>query len=168
MAKFGFNVNEVEVSAPAEYDPIPEGEYILQAIDAEEKPTSRGDGTLIKAKFEVVRGEYAGRLIWQNFNTNNPSEKAQNIGRQQLVSWATACGKPDADDTDKLLGKTFSAVVAIDPANNGYKASNRIKVFLLDHASSSAPASKSPAPNAKVATPAPKAAPAAKSGNPWD
>jgi hypothetical protein len=89
MAKFGFNTSEVDPATPAEYDPIPDGEYVLKALDAEEKETSRGDGSYIKAKFEVVKGEYAGRLLWQNFNINNPSEKAQRIGRQQLVAWAT-------------------------------------------------------------------------------
>lgn len=163
MAKFGFNVSEVEVNAPAEYDPLPEGEYILKALEAEEKETSRGDGSYIKAKFEVVRGEHAGRLLWQNFNINNPSEKAQKIGRQQLVAWATACGKPDADDTDKLLEKPFKASVSIEPGKNGYKDSNKIKAFLFNQ--EEVPARKA-APAAKSA---PKAsAPAAKSGNPWD
>ena len=162
MAKFGFNVSEVEVNAPAEYDPLPEGEYILKALEAEEKETSRGDGSYIKAKFEVVRGEYAGRLLWQNFNINNPSEKAQKIGRQQLVAWATACGKPDADDTDKLLEKPFKASVSIEPGKNGYKDSNKIKTFLFNQeeapARKTAPAAKSP----------PKASAPSKSGNPWD
>jgi len=163
MAKFGFNVDEVEVSAPAEYDPIPDGEYVLKALDAEEKETARGDGSYIKVKFEVARGEYSGRLLWQNFNINNPSEKAQRIGRQQLVAWATACGKPDADDTDKLLDKPFRAAVSIEKGTGGYKDSNRIKAFLFDQVeSASAPARKPSAPAAKPA------APAAKSSNPWD
>jgi hypothetical protein len=161
MAKFGFDVTEVEVSAPAEYDPIPEGEYTLKALDAEEKATSRGDGSYIKVKFEVVKGEHAGRLLWQNFNVNNPSEKAQRIGRQNLVAWATACGKPNVDDTDKLLGKPFAATVVIEPGTGGYKPSNKIKVFLFEQvADASAPAKKAP--------PAAKAAPAAKGANPWD
>lgn len=165
MPKFGFDTSEVEVNAPAEYEPIPEGDYTLKALEAEEKETSRGDGSYIKVKYEVVKGEYAGRLLWQNFNINNPSEKAQRIGRQQLVAWATACGKPDADDTDKLLEKPFRAAVSIDPGSNGYKASNKIKAFLFDQ-EESAPARKTAAPAAK---PAPKvSAPAAKSGNPWD
>jgi hypothetical protein len=165
MAKFGFNVSEVEVSAPAEYDPIPDGEYVLKAVDAEEKETSRGDGSYIKAKFEVVKGEYAGRLLWQNFNINNPSEKAQRIGRQQLVAWATACGKPDADDTDKLLEKPFRAAVSIEKGTGGYKDSNRIKAFLFDRggeAGEEKAVRRAPAPAAKPA------APAAKSSNPWD
>jgi len=165
MAKFGFDTAEVDVSAPAEYDLIPEGEYVLKALDAEEKSTSRGDGSYIKAKFEVVKGEHAGRLLWQNFNINNPSEKAQRIGRQQLVAWATACGRPEADDTDKLLEKPFRAAVGVEPASNGYKASNKIKAFLFDDAPAAAAPKAAPAPK-----PAPKAAskPAAASSNPWD
>lgn len=161
MAKFGFDTTEVEVSAPAEYDPIPEGEYILKALEAEEKETSKGDGSYIKVKFEVAKGEYAGRLLWQNFNINNPSERAQQIGRQQIVAWATACGKPDADDTDKLLEKPFKAVVDVQAGNNGYKPSNRIKVFLFDTEE------KASAKTTKAAAKPPAAA-AAKGANPWD
>jgi hypothetical protein len=166
MAKFGFDVSDVTPDTGAtggSYDPIPEGEYILKALDAEEKATSAGTGSYIKVKFEVVKGEYAGRLIWQNFNVNNPSEKAQRIGRQQMVAWATACGKPDADDTDKLLEKQFSAAVSIEKGTGGYSDSNRIKAFLFDQ--EAAPAKAAPKPAAK---PAPAAAPASKSANPWD
>jgi Protein of unknown function (DUF669) len=167
MAKFGFDTAEVDVSAPAEYDPIPEGEYVLKALDAEEKSTSRGDGSYIKAKFEVVKGEHAGRLLWQNFNINNPSEKAQRIGRQQLVAWATACGRPEADDTDKLLEKPFRAAVGVEPASNGYKASNKIKAFLFDDAPAAAAPKAAPAPKPAPKAAAPSRAPAA-SANPWD
>jgi len=166
MAKFGFDVSDVSPdtgAAGGSYDPIPEGEYILKALDAEEKATSAGTGSYIKVKFEVVKGEYAGRLIWQNFNVNNPSEKAQRIGRQQMVAWATACGKPDADDTDKLLEKQFSAAVSIEKGTGGYSDSNRIKAFLFDQ--EAAPAKAAPKPAAK---PTPAAAPASKSANPWD
>jgi hypothetical protein len=162
MAKFGFDVTEVEVSAPVEYDPIPEGEYILKAVDAEEKATSRGDGSYIKVKYEVVKGEYAGRLLWQNFNVNNPSEKAQRIGRQHLVAWATACGKPNVDDTDKLLGKPFAATVVIEPGTGGYKPSNKIKVFLFEQAADA------PAPAKKAPLVAKPTAPVATSKKPWD
>lgn len=166
MAKFGFDVSDVTPDTGAtggSYDPIPDGEYVLKALDAEEKATSAGTGSYIKVKFEVVKGEYTGRLIWQNFNINNPSEKAQRIGRQQMVAWATACGKPDADDTDKLLDKPFSAAVSIEKGTGGYSDSNRIKAFLFNQ--EAAPAKAAPKPAAKAA---PAAAPASKSANPWD
>lgn len=167
MAKFGFDTADVtpDAGAPAggNYDPIPDGEYTLKALEAEERTTSRGDGTYIKVKFEVTKGEHTGRLLWQNFNINNPSPRAQQIGRQQLVAWATACGRPEADDTDKLLERPFRAAVSIEKGTGGYSDSNRIKAFLFDQ-EASAPAKAAPA---KAAAPK-AAAPAAKSANPWD
>jgi hypothetical protein len=167
MAKFGFDTSEVTPDTGAtggSYDPFPEGEYVLKALDAEEKATSKGDGSYIKVKFEVVKGEYTGRLLWQNFNINNPSEKAQRIGRQQLVAWAAACGKPDADDTDKLLDKPFRADVSIEKGTGGYADSNRIKAFLFEQAEAAPAKAAAPKPAAKAA-PAPAAA---KTANPWD
>lgn len=164
MAKFGFNPTEVQPDTGAgsagTYDPFPPGEYVIKALEAEEKATSRGDGTYIKVKFEVVKGTHAGRLLWQNFNVTNPSPKAQQIGRQQLVAWAAACGRPDADDTDKLLDKPCRAEVIIEKGTGGYADSNKIRAFLFE----AAPATETPRP----AAPKPAPAPASKAANPWD
>lgn len=162
MAKFGFDVSEVEIDAPVSRDPVPPGDYVLRALEAEEKTTASG-GTMIKVKFEVVEGEYAGRWIWNNFNTFNASEKAQQIGRQQLRAWAAACGKPDVDDTDKLVDKKFRASVAIQKGTGGYSDSNVIKVFLTEKKAAAAPASK---PAAAPAEPPAGRKPAGV--NPWD
>jgi len=165
MAKFGFSTEEYNPDTPVSYDPVPDGEYTLKCLEAEEKTTSAGTGSYIKAKFEITKGEYAGRWVWQNFNVNNPSEKAQRIGRQQLVAWATACGKPDADDTDRLLDKPFRAAVSIEKGTGGYADSNRIKAFLYESAPPAAEAKATPAPRTASAKPAARA-PA--SANPWD
>lgn len=162
MAKFGFSPEEVDATQQGgggSREPIPNGDYTLKALEAEEKATSTG-GTMIKVKFEVVGGEHSGHWIWQNFNVVNKSEKAQQIGRQQIVAWATACGKPNADDTDKLIEKPFKATVGLEKGTGQYADRNIIKVFLFD--SDDKPAAK--------AAPAPKpaAAPASKATNPWD
>lgn len=162
MAKFGFDVAEVDVNEQVgggSYEPIPPGEYYLKALDAEEKQTKDGTGSYINVKFEVAKGEHAGRLLWHIFNINNKSEKAQKIGRQQLVGWATACGKPDADDTDKLLDKVFRAEVEIQKGTGGYADNNRVKQFLM---------AGDDAPKAALKAAPKAAAPAAKSANPWD
>ncbi len=163
MAKFGFSPAEVDVNAQTSFDPLPAGDYCLKAVEADEKTTKSGDGQYIKVKFEVVKGEYAGRLVWMNFNIVNPSEKAQNIGRQQIVAWATACGKPNADDTDKLIDKPFMCTLKIEKSV-GYADSNSIKAFLFDKDDAPAPAAK---PAAAKAAPAAKSA-SAKGANPWD
>ena len=67
MAKFGFDVDEVEVDIAPDYSPIPKGEYKLQALEAEEKETAKKNGSYIKVKFEVVDGPHMSRLIWQNW-----------------------------------------------------------------------------------------------------
>lgn len=177
MAKFGFDVSEVDVNdiPQGNYDPVPEGEYTLVALEAEEKDTSTG-GQMIKVKFEIVDGEFNGRYVWQNFNVVNKSEVAQRIGRQQLVAWATSCGKPDCDDTDKLIGKKCRAELKIKPASGQYKAANEIRSFQFADSSAEKPATKPAAkPAAKTAakpaaTPAATAAApaAAKAANPWD
>lgn len=164
MAKFGFDTSEVDVNdtpSSGNYDPIPDGEYTLVGLEAEEKSTASG-GEMIKVKFEVVGGEFNGRWIWQNFNTVNKSEMAQKIGRQQLVAWATACGKADCDDTDKLIGKKFQAAVDTQKGTGGYKDSNRVRAFLFaaDDKPAKAPAKAAPAKAAE--------APAGKKANPWD
>ena len=164
MAKFGFNLSDVTPDTGAgggNYDPIPEGEYTLQALEAEEKTTAKGDGKYIKVKFEVTKGEHESRLLWQNFNIVNPNEKAELIGRAQLSAWATACGRPDADDTDKLLERPFRASVVIEKGSNGYADSNKIKTFLFESESKAKAAPKA----ASAAKPAPAAG---KAANPWD
>lgn len=166
MAKFGFDTSEVDVNervGGGNYDPIPEDDYTLEAVDAEEKLTKDKSGTYLNVKFEVKGGEYDGRFVWHIFNVNNKSETAQRIGRQQLVAWATACGKPDADDTDKLIGKKFKATVEVQKGTGGYKDSNRVKVFLFESSSDEKPAKAAPKAAPKAAAPAP-----AKGGNPWD
>lgn len=165
MAKFGFDLSEVdvnEISSGGNYEPIPAGEYSLKALEAEEKTTASG-GTMIKVKYEVTKGEHAGRWIWNNFNVVNKSEVAQKIARQQLVAWGHACGKPECDDTDKLIEKPFKGAVIIQKGTGGYKDSNSIAAFLMA-TDSEAPAAK---PAAKAA-PAKVAAFAAKAANPWD
>lgn len=160
MAKFGFDVSEVDAGAQVSRDPIPDGDYTLKALEAEEKSTKDGTGSYINVKFEVVGGDFNGRYVWNIFNVSNKSEKAQQIGRQQLVAWATACGKPDADDTDKLVDKKFKATVSVEKGTGGYADSNRIKTFLFETAEDKPKAAAKPTPR--------PAAPATSSGNPWD
>jgi len=165
MAKFGFDLGEVEAgnggSGGGSYEPLPDGDYVLKATEAVEKPTKAGTGSFIAATFEVVRGEHAGRKVWNNYNINNPSEKAQQIGRAQLKDWATACGKPNADDTDVLIDVQFSCTLGLEKGQNGYGDRNKITGYLLPEVKGAVKPAAKPSPAKTAAAPA-------KSGNPWD
>lgn len=195
MAKFGFNPEEYPDDGVrgGSYDPFPAGEYRLKGIEAEEKDTSTG-GNMITVKFEVVKGEYEGRLMWHNFNvTVKPKDRtekaeknaatAQNIGRRDLSNWARACGKPGAGDTDQLIDIPFDADVGIQKGSGGYKDANRVNEFVNPdpdaqptRKASSNGAAESSEPTAdkpKTETKKPDPKPATSSGggakrNPWD
>ena len=158
MAKFGFSFDDVQPDTRGNFEPLPNGEYVLKATACEERETKAGTGSYLAVTFEVAEGPHSGRRVWMNFNIHNPSEKAQNIGRQQLVSWATAAGKPDAADSDQLLDRKFTAKLGLEE-QQGYAPRNKIEAFIV---AGSAP---------KVAS-APAAKPAAsgttKPRNPWD
>lgn len=145
MAKFGFSTDDYNPS-DRDFEVMPKAEYTLKATEAEEKETNNGNGSYIAAVFEVVKGEHAGRKIWQNFNINNSSEKAEKIGREQIVGWARACGKPNAQDTDELLERNFQAKLDIEKGTGGYSDKNKISAFLMSEKAASAPAPQKKTP----------------------
>lgn len=172
MSKFGFDLNDYESNGGGSrtYDPLPKGDYKLKCTEAEEKETRSG-GVMIAATFEVVGGEHDGRKVWNNYNIHNSSEKAQKIGREQVASWAKACGKPNATSFDELLERPFTAVLDIEKGKDGYSDKNRIVGYVLG----SAPAPKvAPKPAqqslADMEDDIPEAKPAKgdKKKNPWD
>jgi hypothetical protein len=170
MAKFGFETSEFEGNSN-NFEIMPEGEYTLKATEADLKETKKGDGAYLAVTFEVVKGAHAGRKVWQNFNIHNPSEKAQQIGREQVAGWGKAAGKPNAQDSDELLERNFQAKLGIEKGTGGYSDKNLIKAFLTPSAASSAEPAAAAAPKAekKSAPAAPAAAPAGdKKKNPWD
>lgn len=157
MARFGFNAFDYEPDTGGgggSYDPIPEGEYQLMCEEAESKTTSAGTGVYIKAKFRVLGPTHEGRFIFMNFNIQNPSAKAEEIGRRQVSGWAAACGKPNAADTDELINVPFNANVTIEPGSGQYGPQNRINGYkVAGNAQAAKPPSKPPAAAAATTTP---------------
>jgi len=72
------------------FEPLEAGDYTLRMNRCEEVPTKNGKGTMIKAGFEVVRGEQKGRLVFHNFLVEHTSTKAQEIGNKQLDEYLSA------------------------------------------------------------------------------
>lgn len=63
---------------------LPAGEYPVTIDEAELKETRDGSGKYIKCVFRVFEGEAEGQKIFFNFNIENKSEKATQIGRGQM------------------------------------------------------------------------------------
>lgn len=113
-----------------DFDPIPAGNYVLAMKEQEVLENKKGTGSYLKAEFQVIEGEYAGRKIWFNFNVMHESAKTQQIGRGQLAALHLAVGGVGIpEDGALLLDKPFIGKVSVEPGSDGYKAGNSIKSF---------------------------------------
>jgi hypothetical protein len=129
-----------------EFAPVPAGWYLASIHSAEVKATKAGNGQYIKVRYDLVGGEHSGRVVFANLNTRNSSEKAQEIGRQQLGEIMRAIGLATIQDTDQLVGGVLEIKLSVrdDPQ---WGVSNEVKGFRASHSA--------PAPAPKVAANAP-------------
>jgi len=96
----GFDASQVE---PAdEFEPIPAGKYPAVITDSEFKETKAGTGTYLQLAFEIIDGEYKGRLLWSRLNLDNPNETAVKIAQQELSSICRAIGVLTPQDSAEL------------------------------------------------------------------
>lgn len=114
------------------FGPIPAGRYVVICDSAEEKTAQSGKGVYVKCKFRVLKGEYEGRIVFQNFTLVNDSVEAAQIGRGQIKSFlqkakAKSLVMKNASD---LIGLSATANVKIRAGENGYEDSNTISHFL--------------------------------------
>ena len=118
-----------ESAKPAQsFSLLPVGDYRAIISDSEMKVTNRGDGSYLSLTLQVVEGEHSDRLLWANLNLDNPNQKAVDIAEKELASIYKACGIA-ADDSSELHDIPIMIKVGIQPAKNGYEASNRIKGY---------------------------------------
>jgi len=113
----------------ASFDPIPAGQYKVICDKIEEKKTKAGTGSYLNCSFQVIEGEYKERLVFQMFNIDNPSEKAQKIGRQQLSSFCRAINVPKPKSEQELLNIPLVVELKIRK-DEEYGDKNEIKKFI--------------------------------------
>ena len=144
------------------YDPLPEGDYDLQIIEATAKTTQSGK-TMFAVKAQVQTGAHAKRLVWDNLvvSTDNPTAlgiffrkmNALGLGRDFF-----AAGPSNAQIEQSLVGRNFRAQVGTRTWQGQKK--NEIKSYYSVPAGAASPApAAAPAP---APAPAPAAAPVAE------
>lgn len=173
----GFDATTTEPAGS--YDPLPDGKYVAVITDSAKKPTRKGDGQYIQLTFQVIDGEYRGRLVWATLNIDNPSEQATRIGRGQLSSICRAVGVMKPNDSSELHNIPLVIKVGAEKRNDTGEWKNVVKGYYgRDGASGDgrpAPLPSRPAPPAArpalpSARPAATSAPANRAGTPrpWE
>lgn len=127
--------NEVDENAVGEFAPLPNGWYMLAYTEAEMKPTAAGVNAL-KARAVVQSGEFAKRLVFDDFNIHNQNPQARQIALSEIKKVCSAMGMPSpAADSSQMLHKPFMAKVVVTPPRKDpktgkqYDEGNEIKDY---------------------------------------
>lgn len=117
---------------PREHELMPAGKYKLTCVKAERKKSDKTGGTYIQASFSILEGLYARRQIFMNFNLTNPSEKAVEIGKENIWNYFECAGKNPESITgpSDFVGLNVWAMVKITPPKDQFSAKNEINYFM--------------------------------------
>lgn len=97
-----------------DYEELPNGVYELEVEASDVAPTKDGRGTILKTTMTVLRPEEcAKRKIFNNYNLENPSAQAQEIGQKQFAALCRAIGVSEVEDSEELHFKAFTAKIGL-------------------------------------------------------
>ena len=124
-----FDATQIEVSEN-NYEVIPDNTVVNAVISASEwKETKDKTGGYLSLKWEVIEGQYKGRVIFENINLQNSNEKAVKIAQETLAKICNAIGKQKVANSEELHNIPLSIKLGVTPAQNGYEPSNKIKSY---------------------------------------
>lgn len=125
LSKLNIDV-ENEAQEAANYDALPDGDYVAILTASEMKETKAGNGQYLSVTAEIIDGDHKGRKVWDNLNVVNPSAVAEKIGRAQLAALCKAVGVDNPQDSEELHNKPLVIAVRKDKQD---KTRNVIKGY---------------------------------------
>lgn len=158
MASLGFTINQTDLpedTGTGDFSPLPAGEYTVRIAEAGIQATKSGTGQYIKLRLDVTGPTHQGRVVFTNLNIQNASQKAEEIGRQQLGAVMRAINLPSLQDTDQLVGGELIVKLSVTKSEQ-YGDGNDVKAFKAISGSS-----------APMPSPASQPATAASGKPPW-
>ena len=123
------------------FEPLPAGKYPVRILNAEERTTAKGDGKYYAFELEVSSGPGAGRKLWHNITTANPSQQAVTIGLGQLSALTRSVGMMRWQSEKELIGRIGDVVVGIDKRD---ATRNEVKGWVVEKAAQVAPVTNPP------------------------
>lgn len=124
MAAINFKPDAV--ADDGKFDPLPPGEYQVEIVDSDIRPTKAGTGNYVYLDMRVVTGAHEGRHLFDRLNHENVNVKTAEIAQRTLKRICRLCAiRGDLADTRNLHFKRFyiSASVKVD----GYGPKNVVR-----------------------------------------
>ena len=162
----GFDANEQPEQE--EFKAMPEGDYVVLAVDSEMKANREGAGQHLHFTFEVIDGQYKGRKLFDRLNLINDNQAAVDNAKRALGAICRAVGVPKPRNNLELHNKPLVAVVKVElDKKDGKTERNVIKKYKpVSDQSANVGFAGTPAATPAANTPA-AATPAASSAPPW-
>jgi hypothetical protein len=122
----GFNANDV---APSTFEPIPAGRYLAVITESDMRPNKAGTGEYLQLTFEIIEGQYKGRLLWTRLNIVHPNATAAAIARAELASICRAVGVMAPQDSTELHNLPLVVNVQLKRRDDTGELTNHIKGY---------------------------------------
>lgn len=74
------------------FELIPDGKYIASIDRCSVETTKSGTGKYLKVSWKIQSEACNGRLVFTNYNFENPNQQAADIGRSEIKSFLQAAG----------------------------------------------------------------------------
>ncbi|MFO0839622.1 MAG: DUF669 domain-containing protein [Phycisphaerae bacterium] len=148
MANLNFNATDVDPAVG--YDPIPAGKYLAAITESEMKATKSASGQYLQLTFQIIEGEYKGRLIWARLNLDNPNATTVKIARAELSAICRAVGVMSPKDSAELHNLPLVISVGVKPRKDNGDPSNVIKGYAKKESAAARPTGASTAGNGKA------------------
>lgn len=129
MANLGFAFDANTVQPQESFDVLPAGFYPVVITESEMKGTSTG-GQMLVLTLEVIEGQFKGRKVWERLNLVNNNDQAVQIAQRSLSAICHAVKEFQVQDSSQLHHKPLIAKLKVNPASNGYEASNGVAGWL--------------------------------------
>ena len=123
----GFDANQVDPNFA--FEAIPAGKYLAVITESEMKPTKSGVGQYLQFTFQVIEGEYKGRLVWTRLNLDNPNATTVKIARAELSAICRAVGVPAPKDSVELHNIPLVITVGLKKRDDNGEMGNVIKGY---------------------------------------
>ena len=123
----GFDANTVEPTT--DFEAIPAGRYLAIITESQMKPTKSGNGSYLELTFQVIDGEYKGRLLWARLNLDNPNQLTVQIARSELSAICRAVGVMQPKDSLELHNLPLLVTVKCKKRDDTGEITNEIKGY---------------------------------------
>ena len=138
-----FDANTVEPTN--DFDPIPAGKYVAVMTASQMKPTKDKAGDYLELTFQVLEGEYKGRLLWARLCLTHSNPTTAKIARGHLASICRAVGVLTPQDSAQLHNLPLVIKVTLKKRDDNGELVNEIKGFLPRQSTTASVASGKPA-----------------------